>query len=293
MVEMPAYGNDGPWASHVGMGKTMEAAAGMASLIGYDPSGYVLTGPAYLDPVGGLHGAAAVMTALAERNATGQGQYVELAQVEGAIHWIGEFVLAAAHGQAFPADGNRRPDMAPHDAFPCAGDDQWVVIACHNDAVWQRLLGVVAAPELAGPAFATLQGRRAQAEQLNSRLSLWTRQRTKHEAADQLQAAGVAAAPVNTGGDVYRDPFLRDRGFIRELRHPAAGVSEYPGLAFRLSRTPGAIRQPAPRFGENTFDVLEGLIEMKRAEIDHLVAEGVVLLEPAALAAASATRRHP
>jgi crotonobetainyl-CoA:carnitine CoA-transferase CaiB-like acyl-CoA transferase len=291
MLEMPAYGNDGPWASHVGMGKTMEAAAGMASLIGYDPSGYVLTGPAYLDPVGGLHGAAAVMTALAERNATGRGQYLELAQVEGAMHWIGEFILAAGHGQAFPADGNHRPDMAPHDAFPCAGDDQWVAIACADDAAWSRLLGVVAIPELAAPAFAALDGRRTEAEQLRALLSGWTRQRSKHEAADQLQAAGVAAAPVNSGADVYRDPFLRHRGFIHELDHPAAGVSEYPGLAYRLSKTPGAIRKPAPRFGEHTFEVLEGLIDMKRTEIDHLIAEGVVLLEPAALAAASAKRR--
>jgi len=289
MLEMPAYGNDGPWASHVGMGKTMEAAAGMASLIGYDPSAYVLTGPAYLDPVGGLHGASAVMTALAERNATGRGQYVELAQVEGAMHWIGEFVLAAGHGQAFPADGNHRPDMAPHDAFPCAGDDQWVVIACHDDAAWVRLLGVLALPELAAPVFATLQGRRTEAERLKSLLSAWTLQRTKHEAADQLQAAGVAAAPVNSGADVYRDPFLRHRGFIHELDHPAAGVNEYPGLAYRLSKSPGAIRKPAPRFGEHTLEVLEGLIDMKRPEIDQLIAEGVVLLEPAALAG---TRRN-
>ena len=287
MVDMPAYGNDGPWSSHVGMGKTMEAAAGMASLMGYDPSGYVLSGPAYLDPIGGLHGAAAVMTALAERNATGRGQYVELAQVEGAMHWIGEFILAASHGQSFPADANRRPDMAPHDAFPCAGDDQWVVIACPDDATWSRLRDALGAPELKDAAFASLPGRRANGEKLKALISAWTLQRTKHEAADQLQAAGVPAAPVNTGGDVFRDPFLRDRGFIQEMRHPAAGLNEYPGLAYRFAKTPGAIRKPAPQFGEHTFDVLEGQLGMKRAEIDRLIAEGVVLLEPAILAAAN------
>ena len=128
MVEMPAFGNDGPWSSHVGMGKTMEAAAGMASLIGYGDGEPVLTGPAYLDPIGGLHGAAAVLTALAERNRTGVGQYVEVAQVEAAMHWIGEYILQTGRtGEVFRADGNRRPDMAPHDAFPCAGDDQWMV----------------------------------------------------------------------------------------------------------------------------------------------------------------------
>jgi crotonobetainyl-CoA:carnitine CoA-transferase CaiB-like acyl-CoA transferase len=291
MVEMPAYGNDGPWASHVGMGKTMEAAAGMSSLIGYDPSGYVLTGPAYLDPIGGLHGASAVMTALAERGATGRGQYVEVAQVEAAMHWIGEFILAASHGQTFPADANRRPDMAPHDAFPCAGDDQWVVMACPDDATWSRLATAVGGPELVDPAYATLAGRRTQAEPLRALIGAWTRARTKHEAADLLQAAGIPAAPVNSGADVFRDPFLRARGFIHELNHPAAGISEYPGLAYRLSKSPGAIRSPSPEFGEGTDDVLAGSLGMARADIDHLIAEGVVLVEPAALTAAAATRR--
>ncbi len=141
MVEMPAFGNDGPWSSHVGMGKTMEAAAGMASLIGYGDGEPVLTGPAYLDPIGGLHGAAAVLTALAERNRTGVGQYVEVAQVEAAMHWIGEYILQTGRtGEVFRADGNRRPDIAPHDAFPCAGDDQWMAIACPDDETWRRLV---------------------------------------------------------------------------------------------------------------------------------------------------------
>ncbi|HEY3797447.1 MAG TPA: CoA transferase [Caulobacteraceae bacterium] len=290
MVEMPAYGNDGPWASHVGMGKTMEAAAGMSSLIGYDPSGYVLSGPAYLDPIGGLHGAAAVMTALAERGATGRGQYVEVAQVEAAMHWIGEFILAAGAGQAFPADANRRPDMAPHDAFPCMGEDQWMVIACPDDAAWARLARAVGVAELADPAYATLDGRRRARETLSALIGAWTRQRTKHEAADLLQAAGVPAAPVNSGADVYRDPFLRSRGFMHELTHPAAGVAEYPGLAYRLAGSPGAIRRPAPCFAEHTSEVLGGLLGMAATDIDRLVDEGVVLIQPAALTPAAAVR---
>ncbi|HLK25428.1 MAG TPA: CoA transferase, partial [Caulobacteraceae bacterium] len=221
MVEMPAFGNDGPWSSHVGMGKTMEAAAGMASLIGYGDGEPVLTGPAYLDPIGGLHGAAAVLTALAERNRTGLGQYVEVAQVEAAMHWIGEYILQTGRtGEVFRADGNRRPDMAPHDAFPCAGDDQWMVIACPDDETWPRLVAATGVRDLADAKFATLAGRLAHAEAVTAGLSAWTRGRNKHEAADLLQAAGVPAAPVNNGADVWRDPFLRSRGFIHELTHP-------------------------------------------------------------------------
>jgi crotonobetainyl-CoA:carnitine CoA-transferase CaiB-like acyl-CoA transferase len=281
MVEMPAFGNDGPWSSHVGMGKTMEAAAGMASLIGYGDGEPVLTGPAYLDPIGGLHGAAAVLTALAERNRTGLGQYVEVAQVEAAMHWIGEYILETGRtGKLFSADGNRRPDMAPHDAFPCAGDDQWMVIACPDDETWRRLVAATGVAGLADARFSTLAGRLEHAEALKATLSAWARARNKHEATDLLQAAGIPAAPVNSGADVWRDPFLRSRGFIHELAHPAAGVAEYPGLAYRLSRTPGAIRSPAPCFAEHTHDVLGGLLGLSRAEIDALVEAGVVLQHP-------------
>jgi crotonobetainyl-CoA:carnitine CoA-transferase CaiB-like acyl-CoA transferase len=282
MVEMPAFGNDGPWSSHVGMGKTMEAAAGMASLIGYGDGEPVLTGPAYLDPIGGLHGAAAVLTALAERNRTGLGQYVEVAQVEAAMHWIGEYILQTGRtGEVFRADANRRPDMAPHDAFACAGDDQWMVIACPDDETWSRLVVATGVAELTEPTFSTLAGRLAHAEAVRAALSGWTRGRGKHEATDLLQAAGVPAAPVNSGADVWRDPFLRSRGFVHEMTHPAAGTAEYPGLAYRLSLTPGAIRAPAPCFAEHTDAVLGGLLGLSRAEIEALVEAGVVLLQPA------------
>jgi crotonobetainyl-CoA:carnitine CoA-transferase CaiB-like acyl-CoA transferase len=281
MVEMPAFGNDGPWSSHVGMGKTMEAAAGMASLIGYGDGEPVLTGPAYLDPIGGLHGAAAVLTALAERNRTGLGQYVEVAQVEAAMHWIGEYILETGRtGEVFRADANRRPDIAPHDAFACAGDDQWMVIACPDDETWRRLAAATGVSDLADTKFSTLAGRLAHADALKAALGAWTRGRNKHEASDLLQAAGVPAAPVNSGADVWRDPFLRSRGFIHELTHPAAGVAEYPGLAYRLSLTPGSIRSTAPCFAEHTHEVLGSLLGLASAEIDALVEAGVVLQQP-------------
>jgi crotonobetainyl-CoA:carnitine CoA-transferase CaiB-like acyl-CoA transferase len=287
MVEMPAFGNDGPWSSHVGMGKTMEAAAGMASLIGYGDGEPVLTGPAYLDPIGGLHGAAAVLTALAERNRTGRGQYVEVAQVEAAMHWIGEYILQTGRtGEVFQPDGNRRPDLAPHDAFPCAGEDRWMVIACPDDETWRRLVSATGVEVLDDERFSTLAGRLAHADAVKAALSGWTRGRDKHEASDLLQAAGVPAAPVNSGADVWRDPLLRSLGFIQEMAHPAAGVAEYAGLAYRLSRTPGAIRSPAPCFAEHTYEVLGGLIGLTRAEIDALVDAGVVLQHPVGALAA-------
>jgi crotonobetainyl-CoA:carnitine CoA-transferase CaiB-like acyl-CoA transferase len=155
-----------------------------------------------------------------------------------------------------------------------------MVIACPDDATWSRLVVAAGVSDLTDANLSTLAGRLAHAEAVKAALSAWTRGRNKHEATDLLQAAGVPAAPVNSGADVWRDPFLRSRGFIHELTHPAAGVAEYPGLAYRLSLTPGAIRSPAPCFAEHTHDVLGSLLGLSRAEIDALVETGVVLLQP-------------
>ena len=110
------YGLDGPMADYAALGPTMEMAAGMAALIGYPGGQPEVTGPSYLDPIGGFNGAAAVLTALLHRQRTGEGQHLEISQVEAAMQFIGAELLAAAEtGVDPPRDGNHRPDAAPHD----------------------------------------------------------------------------------------------------------------------------------------------------------------------------------
>ena len=283
VVEMPAFGATGPMASHQGMGKTMEAACGMAALLGYggdeEP---VLTGPAILDPIGGLNAAAAVVTALELRARHGTGCHVEVPQTEAAAHWIGEYVLRQLEtGSVPPPDGNHVPDAAPHQAFPAAGDDQWVAVAVRGDAEWRALCRVIDRPDLAADErFATLGGRLAHQAELEDAVAAWTRTRGKREAARALQDAGVPAAPVNDGTDVATDPGLRACGFLTTVTHPEAGTHVYPGLGFRLDRTPGAIRRPAPLFGQHNREVLAGLLGLGDAEVADLYAHGTVTDDP-------------
>ncbi|BCW90840.1 Formyl-CoA:oxalate CoA-transferase [Alphaproteobacteria bacterium SO-S41] len=287
MVEMPAFGNTGPWSAHVGVGKTMEAASGMGGLIGYGDGVPVLTGPAYLDPIGGLHGTAAVLTALVQRERDGFGQYVEVAQVEAALHWIGEFILqTAVDGVETKPEGNAVPWASPHDAFPTAGDDQWIAIAIYDDAQWQKLRDVTGIALFNDPALATLEGRLAARRAITAALADWTRTREKHDLAARLQAAGIPAAPVMSGGEVYRDPHLRDRGFIQVLDHPEVGPREYSSLAYRLSLTPGGMRTAGPLFGQHTSEIL-GDLGLTDTDIAALVRDEVVFLHPK-LAGASA-----
>lgn len=283
VVEMPAFGSTGPMASHQGMGKTMEAACGMASLLGYpDDNEPVLTGPAILDPIGGLNAAAAVLTALELRARDGKGCHVEVPQTEAAAHWIGEYVLEQVeNGRSQQPDGNQVIDAAPHDAFLAAGQDQWVAIAVRTDAQWQALCDVIGRPDLGSDRrLATLEGRRSRQGELYDAVQVWTRNQEKGQAAYLLQKSGVPAAPVCDGTEVGVDPGLAECGFLIPLTHPEAGTHLYPGLAYRLDRTPGAMRSPAPVFGQHNDEVLGGLLGLSADQRSELRANGAVADEP-------------
>jgi crotonobetainyl-CoA:carnitine CoA-transferase CaiB-like acyl-CoA transferase len=282
VIEMPAFGAGGPAAGHVGMGITMEAATGMTGLMGYGDGRPAVTGGTYLDPVGGLHGAAAALVALYQRELTGQGCRIEVAQTEAAAHWIGEFFLEQLRsGSSWVPHGNQVAYAAPHDAYPCAGADEWVAIAVRDDGEWQRLCAVIGRDDLAGSArYAAAAGRHEHQAELRPVISSWTQGRAKAEAAAALQAAGVPAAPVHNGRDIAGDPALRAAGFMVSLEHPEAGRHDYPGLAFRLDRTPGRIRRPAPCFGEHNRFVLSELLGLDDAAIEALYAAGAVADQP-------------
>lgn len=284
VVEMPAFGPGGPMSGHQGMGKTMEPAAGMTSLMGYSDGTPVLTGPAIMDPTGGLNAVAAVVTALELRARTGRGCRVEVPQVEAAAHWIGEYVLEqAATGTTWQPDGNRAPGFAPHDAYPCRGTDQWVAIAVPDDHTWVALCSVMGRPELTCDGrFGTAIGRDRHRPELDRILADWTRPQDKRELALLLQQEGVPAAPVLDAEEVAQDAGMRAAGMIVRLDHPKVGHREYSALAFRHERTPGGHRRGAPLFGEHNDEVLRELLGYDDVRIEQLRSAGIVADHPTA-----------
>ncbi|MFE6758138.1 CoA transferase [Streptomyces sp. NPDC057684] len=259
MIEMSGFGTTGPLRAHRAYGQTMEAMAGITSLIGYDEkSGPLGSGSAYLDPMGGLAGAAAALTALLHRDRTGRPQYVEVAQREAAMAWIGEIILdAIATGTDPVPNGNAQRGAFPHDAFPCRGKDEWIAIAVHDDDQWSALCTELGWQDWAdNPSLQNLPGRQASAEEIVQRLSAATTECDKATLAHRLQQAGVPAAPVQNGRDLFEDPQLRHRGWFARLFHPAAGTHEYAGLPLESA---GQLLQPAsaaPLLGQHTDSVL-------------------------------------
>lgn len=282
VAELPAFGVTGPMSSYAALGPTMEMAAGMSAMIGYPGGQPEVTGPSYLDPIGGFNAAAAILTALIHRQKTGEGQYVEVPQVEAAMQLIGAEILKAGEtGDDPEPNGNRVRFASPHDAFPTRGDDQWIAIAALNEDQWRALCHEMERPELIEDSrFSDLGRRRDNEDELTRIIANWTLSHDKHDLAQRLQAAGIAAAPVQTPKDVAADPYLAHRGFFTELEHPDAGRHRHPSLPIHLSATPGAQVRAAPPFGWHNRHVLENILKLSPEDVAKLEASEAMATEP-------------
>lgn len=279
VVEMPAYGLTGPESSYAALGPTMEMASGMSAMIAYPGGLPTVTGPSYMDPIGGFNAAAAVLTALHHRDRTGKGQHIEIAQVEAAMQFVGPVLMA---GEDIEPDGNHVPHMAPHNAYPAAGEDSFVAIAAVDDAAWRALAAEMGRPALGeDPRFATLQARKANEAALDAEVVDWTRDKDKHALAERLQRAGVAASAVETAADLAASPYLEARGFFTELDHREAGRHRHPGLPFHSENAAGSARTAAPPYGEGNAYALREVLGLPEEEVAALLAGGAFADVPA------------
>lgn len=277
-LDMPMQGNSGPHADYRGYGLTIAAAGGLFGLSGYPDRLPVGTGTNYPDHVPNpLHGAIAVLAALRNRRRTGRGEHIELAQLESTVNAIGPALLAASTGQQTKRAANDDPVAAPHGVYRCAGDDKWCAVAAFTDEQW-RALALVLAPEWASRSdLASAEGRRNARRELDVLMNSATQTWDADRLAAALTAEGVpASAVLDADALLNRDPQLRARNHWIRLDHPVMGPSIYDGIPYRLSRTPGRLRGPAPLLGADTRDVCLDLLGMDPETFDSLNQQGVV-----------------
>lgn len=280
------FGHTGRDRHFTTWGPTAQALSGltlMSGLPGKPPAGW---GYSYLDHTAGYYAAIAVMMALHHRNMTGEGQAIDIAQVETGMVLTGPAVLDfEVNGRSWLREGmppgNRswEPRIAPHNTYRCAGDDRWVAVAVRSDAEWEALRRAMGEPGWAGDArFATNAGRLEHEAEIDAGIEAWTRRRDAYAVMATLQAAGVPAGVCQTAGDrVERDEQLRARGWWTRMPHPELGDSGFDGVAPRLSRTPGANRSASPLMGEHTFEVMTGVLGMGPEEFEELEGMGVFM----------------
>lgn len=272
MLRMPSLGLTGPYANYVGFGAHMEALCGFSSLRGYpdlDPTSLDTT--YYMDPASGVTGAFATLCALRRRERTGEGELIEFAQAENLLNYVGEYIVdASLTGEPHECHGNRHPHRAPQGAYPCVGDDRWMVLSVADDQQWAALVTAVGSPDWARrPEYATEAGRRAHHDEIDGELSRWTAERTAADAVDLCRSAGVSAGPVLDESDLLADPQLVDRKWFRP--NSCADVPEilFPGHQWSWDGAPMRWDE-LNMMGRDNDDVLRRILNKTDDEIEVL-----------------------
>ncbi len=248
----------GPASAYTGFGPSNHALSGLAELWtapdSPKPEGNTLVHP---DHMAGKMLALAAICGLIERQRTGQGCFIDLAQSEFAMATIGEqFVEASLLGKT-ARRGQAHPAFVPHGVFPAAIGDTWVAIAVENDEHWTKLGAALGSPVWAADqSFATAPGRIAGREAITAGVTAWTRSQTAIVAARTLQQAGVPAMPVCTNVEQLADAHLNARTAFDLVEHPALGWGRYEGAPFRFQRFALRAATRAPLLGEHTAEVL-------------------------------------
>ncbi len=275
MISMSMEGQGGPHAEFKGFGLTLQATAGITHLTGWPDRAPVGTGVAYTDWFATYLASFALSAALDHRRRTGEGQYIDLSQLEAMIHGLDAAVLEyAANGDVANRAGNRHPRMAPHGVYPVAGQDRWIAIAVHHDTAWLTLCDVLGQPALAADSrLATLAGRLEHHDELDEKLAAITAPLDGEVLAQALQARGVAAHIVATTADLEADPQLAHREHNWRTPHPILGPVGLDAPSWRLTATPLYPGRPSPLLGQHNEYVYRELLGYSEDEFIELMAE--------------------
>lgn len=276
VLQLSGYGTPGPWQDFPAYGPSVEAAGGMNAAMGErnEPPQRV-GGGVFADTLGGRYAAMAIVAALLWRDQTGEGQWIDASMYEAIVSGVGDLVLEAAVTGRSPAKrGNRHDTWAPQGIYRCAGEDEWVAISVTSDAEWEALVSEVEDDRLGRAAFSSAEGRRAAHDEIDERIEAWARRRSKQQAAELLQSAGVPAGPVQKTSDLPVDPQYRARGFFQQVHHRQSLLGwqshphmTLPGRAIGHQRAPLSDHNPD---GGTADAVLERWLGIDQREIDEL-----------------------
>ena len=283
VLDSTAYGSSGPWENYIGYGSSLQAVTGLTYVTGYEDSGPVQGGILFNDTLGALNATYAILLALAHRERTGQGQWIDLSQYEAGVAHLGEaFMEYEMNGVAPTRRGNSHPDHAPYGLYPCAGDDGWVSITVTSDAEWANFVRAVGEAWASNRDWETAESRLSQRKSLDEAIGRWTSDKDKHEVMHLLQSGGVACGAVYNTRDIATDEHHADRGFFEISQHPEpVGPRPHSAPLFGLT---GVDRPPdrlAPRFGEANRKVFQELLGRTDQEYGELMDQQVISDVPA------------
>ncbi|MCB0993736.1 MAG: CoA transferase [Acidimicrobiales bacterium] len=275
-VSSQGYGRGGPLGKMQAFGPLNSAFSGTHYLWNHPDTPYACgTSLNHPDHIAGKLLAVAVLAALDHRDATGEGQLVDMAQTDAAAYLTGEvYAGSAVTGRPAEAFGNRSERFAPHDVYPTAGEDRWLALAVTTDEQWRALCGVIGWTD-APQDLAAAAGRLAARDAIDDRVAAWTATVDGETAAGLLQDAGISAMPVQGPVDHRADVHLAARDFLVHLVHPEVGPETHVGNPMRFSALPQRTALSAPQLGVHTAEVLGEMLGFSRERVEDLVDRGV------------------
>ncbi len=256
-----------------GMGGLMSVTGERDDLPGGGPQ---KAGVAVADIMTGMYASLAIVAALHERNASGQGQYIDMALLDAAVGWMANQNLNYLCSGTVPKRwGNAHANLTPYQAFP--SKDGNVILAVGNDSQFRKFCEVAGLESLpADPRFVDNRARLGNRDALIAIVSQAMRTRTTDEWMEALEAVGVPCGPINTIDRVFTDPQVQARGMRIDLPHPTAGTVPLVANPIKYSRTQIEYRMPPPTLGQHTDEVLRSLVGMDDAAIAALRAKGAI-----------------
>jgi len=274
MMSSCLFGQTGPLRRCAGFGTMGASLSGFFHLTGWPDRPPCGPFGAYSDYPSPRFALCAVLAALDHRDRTGEGQYLDFAQAEACAHFLSPALLdRAVNGHEWTRNGNADPEMSPHGVYPASGDDQWVALACRDDADWRALAELVGRRDLASLGTEDRLARRAE---LDTIVAAWTAPRTPDDVTALAVAAGVPAHTVQNSGECMDDPQLAHLGHWVTLPHPEHGTIVVEGTRMALSDTPAEVSGVPPVLGQDTVEVLTELLGYDGDRLGELFAAGAL-----------------
>jgi crotonobetainyl-CoA:carnitine CoA-transferase CaiB-like acyl-CoA transferase len=275
MLRVTGFGQTGPYAQRRALGTLMEAMSGFAHQTGQEDGPPTLPPFGLADGVAGISGALAVMIALHHRDARdGAGQVIDLSLLEPLLGILGPGptvydqlgIIAGRHG-------NRSPNNAPRNAY-LTRDGRWVAISASATSIAERVMRLIGRPDIAEqPWFSSAGERSRRSELLDGAVQKWISARDFDEVVAAFEAAGAALAPIYDVEQLVNDPHVQARETITTV--PDEDLGELKNLMFRLGETPGAIRFPRRKLGQDTAEVYAELLGLNADDVAKLREAGV------------------
>jgi crotonobetainyl-CoA:carnitine CoA-transferase CaiB-like acyl-CoA transferase len=275
-VRMPGFGLDGPWRDYVGWALNIEQVSGMSAVTGYaDGPPCNVQGPA--DPIVGVHAGVALLAALEHRRRTGEGQLIEVAQIEvGAAITAEPVIEYSMNGIVRPREGNRQRGYC-QGVYPTNTEDVWVALSVRDDDDWSALVDAMDRPGLREDEQLASADRRATAHDVFDQVvAAWTQTQSSANIVAALSKRHIPVEPVITPEQMYDVPQLDARCYYEDFEHSVTGWHRYPGWPLRI--TPGPARHhrfAPPTLGQHNDEVL-GALGLSRDDLAALRRDRVI-----------------